>query len=260
MKKGILVVSFGTSYKWTRKLCIESIEDRIRERFKDFEVRRAFTSKIVMKKLKIRDGIYVDNVDEALEKFKKDDFDEVYVQSLHIIPGSEYEKICEAVEMFKSKNSFPLIKIGKPLLNDDKDYEKVIEGLKSQMPVLKDDEAIVFMGHGSEHASDVCYSILQKEFIERGMERVHIGTVEGSKTLEDIIPLLKNDGITKVTLIPFMLVAGDHAINDMASDEDDSWKSILKREGFEVDTYIHGLGENKKIQDIFIEHLKEIIY
>lgn len=257
MKKGILVVSFGTTYENTRKLCIESTENRIKEKFKDYEVKRAFTSQMVIERLKKRDGIKINNVEEALENMINEGFEEIYIQSLHIIPGHEYEKMHRQIDSFKEKYNFKNIKVGKPLLSDEEDYAEVVEAV--DIKDLKESEAIIFMGHGTDHASDNCYSRLEDKFSEKGLKNVYVATVEGNETIEDIIPLLKERKIEKVKLMPFMLVAGDHAINDMAGDEEDSWKNRLLKEGFKVETYVKGLGENEKIRDIFVSHLDSII-
>lgn len=257
MKEAILVVSFGTTYEKTRKLCIESTENEIKDRFKDFEVRRAFTSQMVIERLKKRDGIIIDNVEEALEKICKGGAKDIYIQSLHIIPGHEYEKMHRHIDSFKDKYNFNSISVGKPLLYDEEDYKKVVEALDTKG--LKEDEAIVFMGHGTDHISDNCYSRLENEFKKQGFKNVYISTVEGSETIEDIIPLLKENKIRKVILKPFMLVAGDHAKNDMAGDEEDSWKSILLKEGFKVETYVKGLGEEDSIRKLFVSHLEDIM-
>lgn len=257
MKKGIIVVSFGTTYEETRKLCIESIEDRVREQYKGFFISRAFTSQMVINKLKNRDNYHVDNPKEALEKMKANGVKEIYIQPLHIILGHEYEKLLRQVEEFLKNNKDYSIKIGKPLLYNDEDYKKVVEGLR--LSDVKAKEGIVFMGHGTDHEKDISYDKLEKAFREKGYENVYIATVEGRVTLEDIIPKLKDKGIQKVVLKPLMLVAGDHAINDMASEEEHSWKSILEREGFNVKPILKGLGQLEKIQDIYLEHLEKIM-
>lgn len=257
MKKAILVVSFGTTYEKTRKKCIEGVENRIRSRFSDFEVRRAFTSQMVINKLKNRDGIVVDNVSEALNRLKKDGFEQIYIQSLHIIPGHEFEKLIGQVHEFEEVNKSIHISIGRPLLFDEGDYEKVINALKIED--LREDEAVVYMGHGTAHISDKYYDMLQQSFRKKGFQRIYIATVEGKKTIEDIIPVLKEEKIEKVTLKPFMLVAGDHATNDMAGDGENSWKSILLKEGFQVETCMTGLGENERIQELFISNLENMI-
>lgn len=256
MKKGILVVSFGTSYEKTRKLCIESIENRIREEYGDFLVSRAFTSQMIINKLKKRDNYSVDNPKEALERMKDRGIDNIYIQPLHIIPGHEYEKLLEQAHEFSKGNHHIDIQIGKPLLFDDLDYDKVTEELN--FIEIKDREATVFMGHGTDHSSDKSYERLENKFREKGYKNVFIGTVEGNRTLEDIIPILRGQSIKRVRLMPFMLVAGDHAINDMASDED-SWKTKLLSEGLDVEVVLNGLGEKRAIQDIYMDHLDKIV-
>lgn len=257
MKKGIIVVSFGTSYEKARKLSIESIENRIKEKYKDYLVLRAFTSQMIIEKLKKRDNYIVNNIKDALDEMKFNGVKDIYIQPLHIIPGHEYEKIQKQVKIFLNQNKDYSIKIGKPLLYDDKDYKKVVRGLG--LLALKPDEAIIFMGHGTDHEADKSYEKLEKTFKEEGYENVFVATVEGKNALEDIIPILKDREIEKIILRPFMLVAGDHAINDMASKEEDSWRSILEREGFIVEPILQGLGEVKAIQDIYLEHLQYII-
>lgn len=257
MKKGILVTSFGTTYEETRKLCIESIENRINEEFEDFLVLRSFTSRVVISKLKKRDNYLVDNPTEALEKMKKNGIKDIFIQPLLIIEGIEYEKIIKESEKFLEENKDFNIKIGKPLLTSDMDYERVVEGLKIKADITG--EGTVFMGHGSDHNADIAYEKLEKTIREKGYRNVFVGTVEGEKNLDDITVQLLDKKIDKVNLKPFMLVAGDHATNDMASGDNDSWKSILERNDIKVEVEIKGLGEIKTIQDTFIDHLKDII-
>ncbi|SDZ13661.1 sirohydrochlorin cobaltochelatase [Proteiniborus ethanoligenes] len=257
MGKGIIVASFGTSYKETRRLCIESIENRIRREFSGYQVERGFTSQMVINKLKKRDGIVVNNVTEALQEMEREGITKVFIQSLHIIPGHEYNKLLKQVELFKEKHKHITVHVGAPLLYDSSDYENVVKAI--EIKDLKQNEAVVFMGHGTDHMSDRSYSLLEKYFRKEYSEDIFIGTVEGSTTLEHIIPQLIEKKVTKVKLIPFMLVAGDHAINDMAGEQEDSWKSILKKNGFQVEVSLSGLGEDEKIQDIFVLHLKDVI-
>ena len=254
MKKGIIVTSFGTTYKETRQLCIESIENRVKNEFPDYLVLRAFTSRVVIHRLKKRDNISVDTPTEALIKMKENGIKDIFIQPLLIIEGIEYEKILREAKDFMADYECN-ISIGKPLLSSDLDYEKVVEGLG----LTDKNEAVVFMGHGSEHETDISYDKLQKIIWTHGYKNVHIATVEGEKTIEEVVEDLKAKEIKKVILKPFMLVAGDHAINDMASAEDDSWKSILENNNIEVVTDLKGLGQYKAIQDIFIEHLKDLI-
>lgn len=261
-KKAILVVSFGTTYEQTRKLTIERIEDNIKEKFKDYEVRRAFTSHIVIKKLKNMYDIFVDNPEEALERLYKEGFSEVVVQPLHIIPGEEYDYISNVVDTYRIKNSFKNITLGRPLLylkGEDiipDDYSIMVKALKAQ---IADNENVIFMGHGTNHHANAVYSCLQAVLRDNGLDNVFIGTIEGYPTINNVINYLKEKEIKQITLMPLLLVAGDHVINDMASDQEDSWKSILEREGFKVKIYLHGLGENAKIQYIYVKHLEDAI-
>lgn len=255
-KKGILVVSFGTSYADTRKLTIEACEEKIAASFPDYEVRRAFTSNIIIKKLKERDNMEVDTPKEALNKMKEEGFAEVIVQPLHIMPGIEYDEVLAAVDDFK--DSFKEITVGRPVLYGIEDYKMAVEALEKQLPELKEDQAVILMGHGTIHPANACYSCLQSVLSDEGLN-VFVGTVEGYPELDDIIARLKANKIKEVTLMPYMVVAGDHASNDMAGDEEDSWKSILKKEGFVVDVYLHGLGENPGYQDIYVQRVQDCI-
>lgn len=257
MKKGILVTSFGTTYEETRKLCIESIENRIKEEFEDSLVFRAFTSRVVISRLKKRDNYFVDNPTEALEKMKDNGIKDIYVQPLLIIEGVEYDKIKKEVSDFLQDNEDINIKVGKPLLTSDLDYEKAVEALDLEED--KEANGLVFMGHGSYHSADVAYDKLQTTIKNKGYNNVFVATVEGEKTLEDIMVDLVDKKINTVKIKPFMLVAGDHARNDMASEDEDSWKSILEKNNIKAEPEIKGLGEVKEIQDIFIDHLKDIM-
>lgn len=255
-KKGILVVSFGTSYADTRKVTIEACEKKIDESFPEYEVRRAFTSNIIIKKLKERDNIEIDNPEEALSKMKEEGFNEVIVQPLHIMPGIEYEEVLDAVNKFE--DSFEKITVGRPILYGIEDYKVAVEALKQQLPKLNKDQAVVVMGHGTSHPANACYSCLQSVIDDEGLN-VFVGTVEGYPEIENVIAKLKKNKIKEVTLMPYMVVAGDHASNDMAGDEEDSWKNILKKEGFIVNVYLHGLGENVGYQDIYVQRVQDCI-
>lgn len=263
-KKAILVVSFGTSYEKTRKLTIEKIEDLIRDRYKEYEVRRAFTAHGVIKKLKGIYGIHVDTPEEALDKLKEEGFKEIIVQPLHLIPGEEYDYIKNVVDSFKKQSCFHSIKLGRPVLyfkgeesGIPDDYSIMIEALKLQ---FSQNETVLFMGHGSHHPGNAVYSSLQLVLRDKGLKNVYIGTIDGYPKLDNVINNLKRQGIKKVKLMPLLLVAGDHAVNDMAGDEEDSWKSILEGEGFEVEIHLHGLGENSKIQKIYLDHVEDTIF
>ena len=251
MKKAILVVSFGTSYHETRKKTIEVCENKIKESFKDYDFYRAFTSGMIINKLKKRDNMFIDNPSEALEKLYNAGYKEVVVQSLHIICGDEYNKLKDMVAQYEDK--FDKIPIGRPLLTYIDDYRETVEAVKKDLDKMDIDEAVVFMGHGTEHESHSSYPAIEYMFRDYGIN-AFVGTVEGYPELEQVIKKLKNRNIKTVDLLPFMLVAGDHAINDMASDEEDSWKTILEKEGFNVKVHVKGLGENPYIQEKFKNH------
>ena len=170
------------------------------------------------------------------------------------IEGHEYEKILRKVNNFVKENPEYKVRVAKPLLSYDMDYESVLNGLG----ITNKDQAVVFMGHGSDHSTDISYKKLEDTIRKAGYENVFIGTVEGEISIDDVVVKLKEKSIKKVLLKPFMLVAGVHALEDMASDSDDSWKSILEKNDIDVDLQIVGLGQVKEIQDIFIEHLDEI--
>ncbi|MDD4601095.1 MAG: sirohydrochlorin cobaltochelatase [Negativicutes bacterium] len=264
-KKAILVVSFGTTFPETRKLTIESVENKIQAAFPDYEVRRAFTSRIIIKRLSERDGIQVNTERQALERLKAEGYKEVIVQPLHIEAGAEYEKVRSIVSSYEQSKAFDKIALGRPMLyymgQEEKpdDYATAIKAVQTQFPELGRREAVVFMGHGGTHPSNAAYAVLQMKMVDAGLDNVFVYTVEGYPTFERVIDILKVNKIKKVTLMPFMLVAGDHANNDMAGDEDDSAKAQLLKAGFKVDTYIHGLGENSAVQDIYVQHVKDTI-
>jgi sirohydrochlorin cobaltochelatase len=263
MKKAILVVSFGTTYEDTRKATIDKIEERVRERFTDFEVRRAFTAHIVIKVLKNRDGIIVDTPEEAMEKLIREGYEEIIVQPLHMIPGLEYDYISEIVKHYESENPNINISLGRPVLyykgfeeDHPDDYTIMIEAIKH---IITDEKTVLLMGHGTMHPSNACYLCLRDVLKSHNFDNTYIACVEGYPTIEEIIKVLKKENRHSLKLVPLMLVAGDHAKNDMAGDEEDSWKNILLKEGFEVETYLKGLGEIKEFQDIYIQHIEDII-
>lgn len=257
MKKGIIVTSFGTTHEDTRKLCIEPIENLIRDEFKDYLVLRAFTSRVVISRLKKNYNYLVVNPTEALEDMKSRGIKDVYLQPLLIIEGHEYDKTVREVNEFLKENIDFKVKVGRPLLSDNKDYEDSINALN--ISDFEEGEGLVLMGHGTYHEADLTYEKMENLMRDKGYDNVFVGTVEGENTIEDIVKTLKERDISKVSLRPFMLVAGDHAKNDMASDQEDSWKTILEKNNIEVDVKIEGLGENKEIRNIFINHLKDII-
>ncbi len=251
----ILIVSFGTSYNDSRRLNIGGIEEAVEKAFPDWSVRRAFTSTIIIKHVKDRDGEVIDNIDEALERAVKNNVKKLVVQPTHLMKGIEYEELMDAVA--KYSDSFEKIVVGEPLLSSDEDFEKVAKIVSDD---LKDENnektAICFMGHGTEHQSNACYSKMQETFRGMGLNNFYVGTVEAEPSFQDVIDEVKAEGkYENVILKPLMVVAGDHANNDMAGDEDDSWMSLFADEGFEVEAIITGLGMMPEIQEIYVEHI-----
>lgn len=257
--KAILVVSFGTSYNDSRDKTIGAVEKAIAEANPDYDVRRAFTSQIIIDKLKERDKIEIDNVKEAMEKLVEDGVKELVIQPTHVMHGFEYDDIVKEVNEYKSK--FDSFVIGEPLLSDNEDFADVAAALETDTAeYVKDDKtAVVLMGHGTEHEANSTYAKMQDVFTSNGPKNYFVGTVEATPTLDDVMNLVKENGYEKVVLRPMMVVAGDHANNDMAGDEDDSWKSVLEKNGFEVECVLKGMGEVKAIQDVYVQHVKDAI-
>lgn len=249
MKKAILVVSFGTTYIETRKKTIESCENRITEAYPDYDVFRAFTSNMVINRIKKQEGISIPTTEEALVDLKEKGYQEVIIQPLHVIPGSEYHKVVKQASLHRQ--SFETFAISRPLLNDYDDYLEVIKALATLIPTAEN-EVVLLMAHGSEHPSFSAYACLDHMLVA---QPIHVCCVESYPHLGDAISKFNEQAVTKVHLYPFMLVAGDHATNDMASDEEDSWKSQLLNQGFEVETHLVGLGESPLIQTIYLNHL-----
>jgi sirohydrochlorin cobaltochelatase len=255
-KKAVMVVSFGTSYADTREASIEATEKAIGAAYPDHQVVRAFTSQIIIDILAKRDNIIVPNPEEAFEQMMADGVEDLIVQPLHIMAGAEYNELMDVARHYES--GFKSVTFSKPLLNGIEDYETAALALQSQIPpAMSQDEAIVLMGHGTHHPANATYACFQSVLNKEGMDNVYVGTVEGYPAYEDVLAALEEDGISKVILMPFMVVAGDHANNDMAGDEEDSWKTMLKKEGFEVETYIHGIGENVEFQQMYVDHVAE---
>lgn len=250
-KKAILVVSFGTSYQETREKTITAIENSLKNAFLDHRMYGAFTSKVVKQKLE-REGIQVFNVKEALEQMLCDGVTELLVQSTHMIHGVEYEVMMEELKLYSDK--FTKMEYGQPLLSSEVDYEELARIIYSEYPV-DDDEALVVMGHGSNHHANAAYPAFEYVLRDMGHENMLVGTVEGYPSFAQVKKQLKEKKMKKVCLVPMMIVAGDHAHNDMAGGED-SWKTELEQEGYEVRYYMKGLGELSGVQNMFIRHAR----
>ena len=260
-KDAMVVMSFGTTYKDTRMKTIDATVDAIKAAHPNTKVITAFTSHIIRDRIQQKEGITYPTPEEALAELKKDGYTRVALASLDVIPGMEYNYDAAVYNLYK--NDFKKMTLGTSLMywmGQENQTDQVIETLKavqSQFPKLGKEDGLLIMAHGTPDPSNAYYSVIQDRIHTLGMKNVFIYTVEGTPNLEQVIPQLKLHGIKHVTLMPFMMVAGDHANNDMAGNEPDSHKSILEKEGFKVDTYIHGLGENQNIRNLFVERANE---
>ena len=276
----ILVVSFGTSFNDSRVADIKGIEDALQEAFPDWSVRRAFTAQIIINHVQARDGEYIDNMDQALDRAVANGVKNLIIQPTHLMHGAEYDELMEAVEAYQGQ--FETVKVAEPLLGEvgtdaaviNADKAVVAEAITTEavkdagydsLDAAKEDGvAFVFLGHGTSHTAKVSYSQMQTQMGELGYDNVFIGTVEGEPeetACEAVIDAVAQAGYTKVILRPLMVVAGDHANNDMAGDDEDSWKSIFTASGkFDsVDTQITGLGSIDAIQQLYVAHTKDVI-
>lgn len=279
-EKEILVVSFGTSYNDSRAKDIGGIEGYFAQAFPEYSVRRAFTSQIILNHILARDGEKIDNVEQALERAKKNGVKELIVQPTHLMKGKEYDELKEALD--KHKASFDKLVIAEPLLGEvgkdaedvNADKERVAElivqatvtggGFDSVQKAGQDGVAFVFLGHGTSHTAAVSYSEMQSAMKKLGYANVFIGTVEGEPedtAVEAVIEAVKKAGYKKVTLRPMMVVAGDHAHNDMAGAEEDSWvQKFMNSKNFDrIETQIQGLGGVYDIQKLYAEHTRAAI-
>ncbi|MDR3766427.1 MAG: sirohydrochlorin cobaltochelatase [Butyricicoccus sp.] len=255
-KKALVVISFGTTYPKARQ-AIAQIEDSLKKALPEYDFFRAFTSGMVIRKIEREEGVRILTPAEQMEQLVAAGYEEVLCQSLHVMPGMEYEKMLMQLLPYRSR--FHSMRIGKPMLFHAEDYAEICRRLLQEMPTLAPDEAYVYMGHGTEHFANATYSQVENMFRYLGAERVYVGTVEGFPGLDYIRGRLKRQGVRRVTLAPFMIVAGDHAQNDLAGAEEDSWKSLLQADGYEVQTDLRGLGELDAVRDLFVGHAREVV-
>ena len=274
----LLVVSFGTSFNDSRVADIKGIEDALQAAYPDWSVRRAFTAQIIINHLQARDGEKIDNMTQALDRAVANGVKNLVVQPTHLMHGAEYDEMCEAIEAYKDQ--FESVSIAEPMLGEvgsdataiNADKEAVAKAITAaavseagfeSLEAAKDaGTAFVFMGHGTAHVAKVTYSQMQTQMQNLGYENVFIGTVEGEPeetSAEAVIEAVKAAGYTNVVLRPLMVVAGDHANNDMAGSDDDSWKTLFEAAGFTVDCQIHGLGEIADVQALYVAHTKAAI-
>lgn len=257
-EKELLVVSFGTSFNDSRRLTIGAIEKALEEAYPEYSVRRAFTSNIIIDHVQKRDGVLIDDLDAGLQRAVDNGVKELVIQPTHLMNGIEYTELSDAVAQYA--DAFESVKIGAPLLTSDDDFAAVEQALVDWTKDYDDGKtAIVFMGHGTEADSNAVYAKMQELFTKDGYENYYVGTVEATPSLDDVLALVQAGDYERVILEPMMVVAGDHANNDMAGDEDDSWKSAFEKAGYKVECLLRGLGENEAIQQMYVEHAKAVI-
>ena len=274
----LLVVSFGTSFNESRTEDIKGIEDALQAAYPEWSVRRAFTAQIIINHVQARDGEFIDNMTQALDRAVANGVKHLVVQPTLLMHGAEYDEMAEALEEYK--DSFESVAIAEPLLGPvgsdatviNEDKQTVAEavtaaavkasGYDSLEAAAEAGTAYVFMGHGTAHVAKVSYSQMATQMQNLGYANVFVGTVEGepeSTSAENIIEAVKEAGYTKVVLRPLMVVAGDHANNDMAGDEEDSWKSMFAAAGFDVECHIAGLGRIDTIQQMYVAHTAAVM-
>ncbi len=260
-KDAILVMSFGTTYKETRIKTIDAVFDEIKAACPGVKAELAFTSHIVIDRIKKNEGITYPTPEEALEELHKQGYTRIALCSLDIIPGIEYAYKTFVYNRYKS--SFKKMSIGTPLMywmgqeGQRDDIKDTMQALSAQFPPLTEDSAVLLLAHGSPHPANAYYSVMQNRLNELGFDNAYIYSVEGWPHLDTVIPLLKAKNIKEITVMPAMMVAGDHANNDMAGDEEDSHKTILEGCGFKVTPYLHGMGENEAIRRLFVARAME---
>lgn len=254
----LLVLSFGTSFNDSRRLTIGAIEDQLEKSFPDYSVRRGFTANIVIDHVAKRDGEKIDDINESLKRAVDNGVKNLVVQPTHLMNGLEYEELKGDIAQYS--DAFDKIAIGQPLLSSDDDFSRVENAIVDWTKDYDDGEtAIVFMGHGTSADSNGVYQKMQDLLTKDGHTNYFVGTVEATPSLDDVMAAVKKGNYKRVVLEPLMVVAGDHANNDMAGDDKDSWKSQFEAAGYQVECLLRGLGENETIRQIYVEHAQAAI-
>lgn len=258
-EKELLVLSFGTSYNDSRRLTIGAIENDLEKAFPDYAVRRGFTANIIIDHIQRRDGILIDDVNAALNRAVDNGVKTLVVQPTHLMHGLEYDELVKSVSEYA--DAFDQVVFGEPLLSSDEDFSKVEKAITEWTAEYDDGKtAICFMGHGTEAASNEVYQKMQDLLTADGYANYFVGTVEATPSLEDVLAAVQAGNYERVILEPLMVVAGDHANNDMAGEEEDSWKTAFESAGYEVECLLRGLGENEAIREIYVEHAQAAIH
>lgn len=255
MKSAVLLVHFGVSLPDVRKKTIDRLEQLVRAHHPEQTVCSAYTSEMIRRKL-ARQGIEIPNTDLALQQLADTGVTAVVIQPTHLIAGDEYHKMLDQIEAHRGR--FESIRVGRPLMYAPEDYRRMADVLNAAYPCAAD-AALVLMGHGTGHAINAAYPALCYEFAHRGYEHIFLGTVEGYPDLDDVMQDLSRRAVQTVRLAPLLFVAGDHAQNDMAGDEPDSWKSRLTAAGYRVEPLVIGLGEIEAVQMMYLDHLDAVL-
>ncbi|MCI8650574.1 MAG: Rrf2 family transcriptional regulator [Anaerotruncus sp.] len=258
-KRAILVVSFGTSYLQTCDATIGAIEREIAQAYPDYEVRRAFTSQMILQILRKRDNLEIDDVEQAVQRLLADGVQEVICQPTHVINGLEYDAMVQT--MMRYQTAFSVLRFGAPLLSTTEDYHELVAALQQEFaaPLAQGDTAVVLMGHGTSHPANAAYAALNYWCKATGLDRLFIGTVEGDPKLQEIVQQVQLTGVKRVILAPLMVVAGDHARNDMQGSDENSWESVFRHAGFSVTCLLKGLGEYPAIRRLYTAHVNAAI-
>ena len=255
-KKAILIVSFGTSFEDTRKKTIDAIVRDVRAAYPAQKVCEAWTSRIIMRKIRKRDHLIRLSVHETLEQLRSEGITDVLIQPTHMINGTETERL--TADALEFQNAFDSLKIGAPLLTSDDDLVHMIRILADEYSHIPDDTALVFMGHGTDHHTNTVYAALNDLCTDMGHPNFFIGTVEAGPTLETVMNHIRETGFSKVVLAPLMIVAGDHAVNDLAGEGSDSWCSRFTQAGYETSCIIKGLGELAPVRELFLQRIADM--
>lgn len=258
-KKALLAVSFGTSYTQAIESCIVPVEQAMKAAAGEYDLFRAFTSGMIIKKLKNVCHICVDTPGEALEALAEKGYGTIAVQPTHILAGTEYHDLAKTTEEFARSHPQVKVLMGQPLLYENDDYTRVAGALGCWMPKTGAHDVVVLMGHGTEHFSNSSYFALQHYLDQLSTRAVYVANVEAPPVLEEVMERMCREGVRNVYLMPFMLVAGDHARNDMAGEDEDSWYNILTRHGFSVEVILRGLGESEDFCRLYAQKVRKLI-
>ena len=251
MKKALAVVSFGTTYPEARA-AIEAVEQALAARFPEYTPFRAFTSGMVIRRIEQNEGVHVEAPDALFTRLAREGYEEVLCQSLHVINGDEFTRLEETLK--RHMGAFSSVRLGVPLLTESADYTACAEALMKNLPHPTQSEALVLMGHGTGHFANAAYCQLENTLRHMGYENVYVATVEGFPELDYVLGRLARKHIERVYAAPLMVVAGDHAQNDLAGEEPDSWRGILEAKGYKTEFVLRGIGEFPEIAELFCAH------